>query len=163
MKFVAPLSLCLFLFTSAFAGQAQAGEENSTMQMISRAGTQASIKGPDDWFTGDARIDPLFPSNETAHYSGAYVTFEPGARSAWHTHPAGQHIIVTSGVGRTAVWGGPVVAIKPGDVIWCPPGVKHWHGAAPNTGMTHMVITGSLDDKSVEWEEKVTDAQYNGT
>jgi 4-carboxymuconolactone decarboxylase len=106
----------------------ETGESGGT-QMISRAGSQASIKGPTDFFTGDARIDPLFPSNDTAQYSGAYVTFEPGARSAWHLHPAGQHIIVTSGVGRTGVWGGPVEEIKAGDVIWCPPGVKHWHGA----------------------------------
>ena len=137
------------------------GKSDGT-QTILHAGAQSSIKGPDDWFTGDVRIDPLFPSNGTAHYSGAYVTFEPGARSAWHTHPAGQHIIVTSGVGRTAVWGGPVREIKPGDVIWCPPGVKHWHGAAPATAMTHIVITGSLDGKNVEWKEKVTDEQYNG-
>lgn len=146
----------------ASGAYAKGTQESNDTQMISRAGSQASIKGPDDWFTGDVRIDPLFPSNDTAHYSGASVTFEPGARSAWHSHPAGQLIIVTSGVGRTAVWGGPVQEIKPGDVIWCPPGVKHWHGAAPTTAMTHIVITGSLDGKSAEWMEKVTDEQYSG-
>lgn len=139
------------------------GSEVGGAQTVSRAGTRASIKGPDDWFTGDARIDPLFPPNDTAHYSGAYVTFEPGARTAWHLHPAGQHIIVASGVGLTGVWGGPVTEIKAGDVIWCPPGVKHWHGAMPTTAMTHIVITGSLDGKNVEWKEKVTEAQYTGT
>jgi quercetin dioxygenase-like cupin family protein len=149
---------------SALDGDASAESagKNGGAQTISRAGTQASIKGPEDWFTGDARIDPLFPSNDTADYSGAYVTFEPGARSAWHLHPAGQHIIVTSGVGRTGVWEGDVEEIKAGDVIWCPPGVKHWHGASPTVAMTHIVITGSLDGKNVEWKEKVTDEQYNG-
>ena len=156
------LPLMLITLIGAFPDRALAAGADAGSQMISRAGAQASIKGPDDWFTGAARIDPLFPSNDTAHYSGAYVTFEPGARSAWHTHPAGQHIIVTSGVGRTAVWDGPVEEIKPGDVIWCPPGVKHWHGASPTVAMTHIVITGSLDGKSVEWNERVTDAQYSG-
>ena len=156
------LSLLLLVLAGGPAGHASATDEDGGTQTISRAGSQPSIKGPDDWFTGDARIDPLFPSNDTAHYSGAYVTFEPGVRSAWHLHPAGQHILVTLGVGRTAVWGGPVEAIKAGDVIWCPPGVKHWHGASPTTAMTHLVITGSLDGKNVEWKEKVTDEQYNG-
>jgi len=151
--------IAIVISSNAFA---ESAGENSGAQTIARAGTQASIKGPDDWFTGDARIDPLFPANDTAHYSGAYVTFEPGARSAWHLHPAGQHIIVTSGVGRTGTWEGEVEEIKAGDVIWCPPGVKHWHGAAPTTAMTHMVITGFLDGKNVEWKEKVTDEQYDG-
>jgi quercetin dioxygenase-like cupin family protein len=153
----------LLLFVSAFGVDlALAAETGQETQTISRAGTRASIKGPTELFTGDARIDPLFPSNETAHYSGAYVTFEPGARSAWHIHPAGQHILVTSGVGRLQEWGGPVEEIKPGDVIWCPPGVKHWHGASHNTAMTHIVITGYLNGRNVEWKEKVTDAQYSG-
>jgi quercetin dioxygenase-like cupin family protein len=155
-------SLWLLVLAAELVGHASASDENGGTQTITRAGSQASIKGPDQWFTGAARIDPLFPANNTAHYSGAYVTFEPGARSAWHLHPVGQHIIVTSGVGRTGVWGGSVEEIKAGDVIWCPPGVKHWHGATPTTAMTHIVITGSLDGKNVEWKEKVTDAQYNG-
>jgi quercetin dioxygenase-like cupin family protein len=104
----------------------------------------------------------LFPANDSAHFSGATVTFEPGARSAWHIHPAGQHLLVTAGVGRTQEWGGPIVEIKPGDVIWCPPGVKHWHGASPTTAMTHISLTGTIDGKNVEWMEKVTDEQYNG-
>ena len=150
------------LAVSAFGfDQTLAAETKQDTQTISRAGSRASIKGPAQVFTGDARIDPLFPSNETAHYSGAYVTFEPGARSAWHTHPAGQHILVTSGVGRIQEWGGPVVEIKPGDVIWCPPGVKHWHGASPGAAMTHLVITGMKDGKNVVWMEKVRDEQYN--
>jgi quercetin dioxygenase-like cupin family protein len=155
------LLLALLAIAETLPGHALAADDNGGTQTMSRAGSQASIKGPAKFFTGDARIDPLFPANKTAHYSGAYVTFEPGARSAWHLHPAGQHIIVTSGVGRTGVWGGSVQEIKAGDVIWCPPGVKHWHGASPTTAMTHIVITGSLDGKNVVWGEKVTDAQYN--
>ncbi len=148
--------------SAAFASRELAAETIKTSQTISRAGSRASMRGPAEFFTGDARIDPLFRSNDTANYSGAYVTFEPGARSAWHIHPAGQHIVVTSGVGRTGVWGGKVEEIKAGDVTWCPPGVKHWHGATPNTAMTHLVITGMKDGKNVEWMEKVADAQYSG-
>ena len=129
---------------------------------IKRSGSQPSIKGPAEWFTGNVRIDPLFPANDTAHFSGAYVTFEPGARSHWHTHPTGQHLIVTAGVGRTQEAGGSVEEIKAGDVIWCSPTIKHWHGAAPTTAMTHMAITGTLNGKNVEWMEEVTDEQYNG-
>ena len=156
------LGLSLLAISVLGMGRALTAETDQEAQTISRAGTRASIKGPADFFTGDARIDPLFPSNETAHYSGAYVTFEPGVRSAWHIHPAGQHILVTSGVGRVQERGGPVEEIRPGDVVWCPPGVKHWHGASPGTAMTHIVITGYLNGKSVEWREKVTDAQYSG-
>lgn len=161
MKYSAMLlSIALLISAGAVTSQVLATETSKQSQTIIRAGSQASIKGPADYFTGDARIDPLFPANESAHYSGAYVTFEPGARSAWHTHPAGQHIVVTSGVGRTGVWGGPVEEIKAGDVIWCPPGVKHWHGASPTTAMTHLVITGTVNGKNVEWMEKVSDEQY---
>ena len=120
------------------------------------------LQGPAEFFTGHVRIDPLFPANDSAHFSGAYVTFEPGARSAWHMHPTGQHLIVTAGVGRTQAWGGPIEEIKAGDVIWCPPQVKHWHGASPTTAMTHIAITGTLNGKNVEWMEKVTDEQYHG-
>ncbi len=156
------LNLSLLALAAFAAGAVATPALAADGQTLMRSGTQASIKGPADWFTGDVRIDPLFPSNETAHYSGAYVTFEPGARSAWHLHPAGQHIVVTSGVGRTGTEDGKVVEIKAGDVLWCPPGINHWHGAAPTTGMTHLVITGSLNGKNVVWGEKVTDAQYNG-
>lgn len=153
--------LLSLMLAAGLASYSVANDEDHATQEVSRADTRASIQGPADFFTGNARIDPLFPSNSTARYSGAYVTFEPGARSAWHLHPAGQHIVVTSGVGRTGVWGGPVEVIRAGDVIWCPPGVMHWHGASPTTAMTHMVITGNLDGRNVEWKEKVSDEQYN--
>jgi len=129
---------------------------------IKKSGSQPSTQGPAEWFTGNVRIDPLFPANDSAHFSGAYVTFEPGARSAWHTHPKGQHLVVTAGVGRSQEWGGPREEIKAGDVIWCPPKVKHWHGASPTTAMTHIAITGMLNGKNVEWMEKVTDGQCSG-
>lgn len=155
-------ALLLLATAGALPASIMAAGQNGDAQTISRLESRASIKGPAEFFTGDARVDPLFPSNDTAHYSGAYVTFEPGARSAWHLHPAGQHIVVTSGVGRTGTWEGAVEEFRAGDVIWCPPGVKHWHGASPTIGMTHLVITGSLDGNNVEWMEKVSDAQYDG-
>ena len=145
------------------AGAASAEESARDGQEISRAGEQASIAGPEQFFTGRVRIDPVWPANEHINASGALVTFEPGARSAWHTHPAGQRLVVTSGVGLTQEWGKPVQMIRPGDVIWCPPGVKHWHGAAPATAMTHMAVTPTLDGKNVDWMEKVTDEQYTQT
>ncbi|MFJ4144114.1 cupin domain-containing protein [Pseudomonas sp. NPDC089734] len=134
--------------------------ETPAVQHITRAGEQASIAGSEQVFTGKARIDPIWSADKNINASAAMVTFEPGARSAWHTHPAGQRLIVTSGVGLTQEWGGPVQVIRPGDVIWCPPGVKHWHGATPETAMTHMAITGMLDGKNVSWMEKVSDEQY---
>ncbi len=161
MKYTAMLlSLTILVSVNAFSGQALAAEAAKKSQAISRAGSQASVKGPAEYFTGSVRIGPLFPADDTAHFSGAYVTFEPGARSAWHTHPTGQHLIVTAGVGRTQEWGAPIEEIKAGDVIWCPPGVKHWHGAAPTTAMTHIAITGTLNGKAVDWMEKVSDEQY---
>jgi quercetin dioxygenase-like cupin family protein len=146
-----------------FAGAADAGSisEPRAAQQINRAGSQASVAGPGDYFTGRVRVDPLFPATGENNASGAYVTFEAGARSAWHTHPAGQRLVVTSGVGLTQEWGKPVQEIHPGDVIVCPPGVKHWHGAAPASSMTHLAVTGSVEGKSVQWLEKVTDAQYD--
>ena len=163
MKCIAMLlSLSLLFLAGAFAGQELASEANKNLQTISRAGSQPSVKGPAEYFTGAVRIDPLFPANDSAPFSGAYVTFEPGARSAWHIHPKGQHLLVTAGVGRTGEWGGQVEEIKTGDVIWCPPGVKHWHGASPTTAMTHIAITGTVSGKNVEWMEKVTDEQYTG-
>lgn len=132
-------------------------------QTITRAGAQPSMQGPESSFTGRVRVDPLAKANDQINSSAAYVTFEPAARSAWHTHPKGQYLVVTSGVGLTQQWGGPVEEIKPGDVIWCPPGIKHWHGAAPGTAMTHLAITGSdAQGKNVEWMEKVSDDQYAG-
>ncbi len=130
---------------------------------IKRAGTQASQKGLAEYFTGTVRIDPLFQPNAPSRAAGAYVTFEPCARSAWHTHPLGQVLIVTSGIGRVQRWGGPVEEIRAGDVVYTPPGVKHWHGAAPTTAMTHLAIQEALDGKMVEWMEKVTDEQYGAT
>ena len=127
---------------------------------IKRVGSQPSAKGPQDWFTGTVRIDPLFQSNDSARAAGAAVTFEPGARTAWHTHPLGQTLIVTAGFGWVQREGGPIEEIHPGDVVWFAPGEKHWHGAAPATAMTHIAIQENLDGKVVDWMEKVTDEQY---
>jgi quercetin dioxygenase-like cupin family protein len=127
---------------------------------IKRIGSQASSKGPADWFTGTVRIDPLFQAKAPARAQAASVTFEPGARTAWHTHPLGQTLIVTSGCGWAQTEGGPVEEIHPGDVVLFPPGVRHWHGAAPTTAMTHIAIQEALDGKVVEWLEKVSDEQY---
>jgi quercetin dioxygenase-like cupin family protein len=129
---------------------------------IARSGSRPSQKGPAESFTGSVRIDPLFQAKEPSHTSGAYVTFEPGARTAWHAHPLGQILIVTAGVGRVRLWGGPIEEIRPGDVVRIPPGQKHWHGASPTTAMTHIAIQESLDGKVVEWLEKVSDDQYGG-
>ncbi len=130
------------------------------MQTIRRSGTQPSAKGPADYFTGTVRIDPLFPAMEPSRVSGAVVTFEPGARSAWHTHPLGQNLIVVAGCGWTQCEGGPKKEIRAGDVVCCPCGQKHWHGATATTAMSHIAITETLDGKNVEWMEKVTDEQY---
>jgi quercetin dioxygenase-like cupin family protein len=127
---------------------------------IKRNGSRPSQRGPEDWFTGTVRVDPLFQSPEPARAAGAYVTFEPGARTAWHTHPLGQTLIVTAGFGRVQRDGGPMEEIRPGDVVWFPPGLKHWHGASPTTAMTHIAIQESLDGKAVDWMEKVSDEQY---
>ena len=127
---------------------------------IKRAGSQPSIQGSADWFTGTVRIDPLFPVTPPARTAGNAVTFEPGARTAWHTHPLGQILIVIAGCGRAQREGGPVEEIRPGDVVWFPPGEKHWHGAAPTTAMTHIAIQEQLDGKAVDWLEQVTDEQY---
>lgn len=142
-------------------GVALAADKSGGTQTVSVAGAQPSVKGSAEYFTGSARVDPLFAPKDTAPFSGAYVTFEPGARSNWHTHLAGQHLIVTSGVGWTQTWGGPKVEIRAGDVVWCPPGVKHWHGATATTAMTHIALTGTVDGKNVEWMERVSDAQYS--
>jgi quercetin dioxygenase-like cupin family protein len=124
---------------------------------IKRNGSQPSGNGPAEWFTGNVRVDPLFQPNESTRASGASVTFEPGARSAWHSHPLGQTLVVTSGCGRVQSWGGPIEEIRPGDVVWCPPGEKHWHGAAPTTAMTHIAIQEYLDGKAADWMEQVSD------
>lgn len=129
---------------------------------ISKNGTEPSTKGPADYFTGTVRVDPLFQADAPARVAGASVTFEPGARTAWHTHPLGQTLVVTAGLGRGQTWGGPVEEIRPGDIVWFPPGEKHWHGASPATAMTHLAIHERLDGKAVEWLEHVTDDQYSG-
>ncbi|GAB3759674.1 cupin domain-containing protein [Ramlibacter monticola] len=129
---------------------------------ITRSGSQPASKGPEQNFTGSVRVDTLFRADEPARVSGGFVTFEPGARTAWHTHPLGQTLIVTSGVGRVQRWGGPIEEIRPGDVVWIPPGTKHWHGASTGSAMTHIAIAEQLAGKSVDWLEKVGDAQYEG-
>ncbi|HEX2840813.1 (R)-mandelonitrile lyase [Hyphomicrobium sp.] len=127
---------------------------------ITRNGSRPSAKGPEDYFTGQVRIDRLFEAPNPARVAGASVTFEPGARTAWHTHPLGQTLIVTAGCGWAQREGGPVEEIRPGDVVWFAPGERHWHGATPSTAMTHIAIQEALDGKLVEWLEHVSDAQY---
>ena len=129
---------------------------------ITRIGTTPSAAGPADWFTGTVRIDFLFPVHEPARASGAAVSFEPGARTAWHAHPLGQTLIVTAGCGRVQAWGGPIREIRPGDVVWIPAGEKHWHGAAQTTAMTHIAIQEAVDGTAADWFEHVSDTQYAG-
>jgi quercetin dioxygenase-like cupin family protein len=136
--------------------------EDNTME-LKRNGSQASAEGPGQYFTGRVRVDQLFKAPAPARGTGAYVTFEPSARSNWHTHPLGQTLVCTSGCGLVQSWGGPVRVLRPGDVVWCPPNEKHWHGAAPTTAMTHMTIAEELDGKVVDWLEPVTDEQYRAT
>ena len=127
---------------------------------IRRSGSQPSGKGPAEWFTGQVRVDPLHTAPEPARVAMAHVTFEPGARTAWHTHPLGQTLIVTSGLGLAQRDGGPVEEIRPGDIVWFPPGEKHWHGACPTAAMSHIAIQERLDGRAVDWLEHVSDAQY---
>ena len=157
----AALALPLLVLAAAPAAAAER-EDRRKKQTITRSQDQTTTAGSPDTFTGEVRVGTLFPADETAPYSGAYVTFQPGARSAWHTHPAGQRLVVTEGVGRTQQWGGPVQEIRAGDVVWCPAGVKHWHGAAPDSVMTHMALTGVRDEQAVTWLEHVSDEQYYG-
>lgn len=164
MRSLLNVALCAAFLNNGLAlaadAEPQAGAADSAQQ-ITRAGEQASATGPAEFFTGRVRVDPVWPADKNINASGGLVTFEPGARSAWHTHPAGQRLVVTSGVGLVQEWGKPVQVIRPGDVVWCPPGVKHWHGAASGTAMTHLAVTGTVDGKNVTWMEKVTDEQYN--
>jgi len=129
---------------------------------ITRNGSQPSATGSSDWFTGTVRIDPLFQAPAWARVAGARVTFEPGARTAWHTHPLGQTLIVTAGLGRAQREGGPIEELRPGDVVWFPPGLRHWHGASPTSAMTHLAIQEQLNGKAVDWLEHVTNADYFG-
>jgi quercetin dioxygenase-like cupin family protein len=137
------------------------GATTGGIMEIRRSGSQPSVKGPAEWFTGTVRIDTLIDAPAPARVSSASVTFEPGARTAWHTHPLGQTLIVTSGAGRVQRWGGPIEEIRPGDVVWIAPGEKHWHGAAPTTAMTHTAIQEKLDGKPADWLEHVTQEQYD--
>ena len=127
---------------------------------IQRAGSVPSGQGPSEWFLGRVRIDPLFPAEAPSRMAGNLVTFEPGARTAWHTHPLGQTLIVTAGCGWAQRDGGPVEEIRPGDVVWFPPGEKHWHGATATTALSHIAVQEKLDGKTVDWMEQVSDAQY---
>ena len=130
---------------------------------ITRNGSRPSVKGPEDWFTGTVRLDMPFQAAEPARVGGAIVTFEPGARTAWHTHPLGQTLFVLSGLGWAQKEGGVVEEIRPGDIIWFAPGERHWHGASPTTAMTHVAVAEKLDGKSVDWLEKVSDEQYQAS
>jgi quercetin dioxygenase-like cupin family protein len=145
----------------AGAADAQTNAPAASQEIV-RAGSQASLQGPAEYFTGRVRVDPVWAANADINSTGGLVTFEPGARSAWHTHPRGQRLVVMSGVGLTQEWGKPAQVLRPGDVVWCPPGVKHWHGAGPTTAMTHLHVTGTEPDgRNVTWLEKVSDEQYN--
>ena len=152
-----PHHLTLLLTLIAFCSIVQA---QNTGLYIKPAGSQSVVFGAAENFTGKVMVTPLFQADNDINTSGAYVTFEPAARSAWHTHPAGQRLVVVSGVGLTQIEGQPIQTIRPGDVVFCPPNVKHWHGATPNSVMTHLAITGVINGKNVEWMEKVTDEQY---
>lgn len=149
----------VFAILGLLSGTALAQEN---VQYITKGGSQASAIGSADYFTGHVRVDPLFSHKDAdAPFGASYVTFAPGARSFWHTHPTGQHLIVTHGTGWTAVWEGEKTVISAGDVVWCPPGIKHWHGATATTGMTHIALSGVKDGGNVEWLEPVNDEQYN--
>jgi quercetin dioxygenase-like cupin family protein len=154
------LSVPAILWLPASGVAQQTNQQKEFYMEIKKVGSQSSTKGPADWFTGTVRIDSLFQANAPARTAGESVTFEPGARTAWHTHPLGQTLIVTAGSGRAQRLGGPIEEIRPGDVVWFPPGEKHWHGASPTTAMTHIAIQEALDGKLVDWMEKVSDEQY---
>jgi quercetin dioxygenase-like cupin family protein len=153
-------SLLAFLATRRVHAETHSTTKKEAEMEITRVGSQPSNKGPADWFTGTVRIDPLFQAKAPARAAGASVTFEPGARTAWHTHPLGQTLIITAGCGWVQREGGPVEEVHPGDVVWFPPGVKHWHGASPTTAMIHIAIQEGLDGKVVDWLEHVSDEQY---
>jgi quercetin dioxygenase-like cupin family protein len=160
MKLLGATVMSLFLLASASGAPPVDSSEDSQTISITRSGSQPSRKGPAEYFTGSVRIDPLFKANDPPRTSGAYVTFEPGARTAWHSHPLGQILIVTAGTGWVQRWGGPIEEIRQGDVVWIPPGQKHWHGATTTTAMTHISIVEQLDGKTADWMEKVSDEQY---
>jgi quercetin dioxygenase-like cupin family protein len=154
------VAICAATLIGCAAVERSAASIPALAQQVVAAGTQASRAGSGDNFTGRVRVDPLSPASGDINASTAYVTFEPGAHSAWHTHPRGQVLIVTAGAGLTQEWGRAAEEIRPGDVVRCPPGIKHWHGAAPASTLTHLAVTGSADGRSVTWMEKVTNEQY---
>lgn len=161
-RILAATGLAALAASKAAGAQAPPAETKQgkiTME-ITRSGSQPSTKGPPEYFTGSVRVDPLFRPHDPARTSGAYVTFEPGARTAWHTHPLGQTLIITAGSGWVQREGGAIEDVRPGDVVWFPAGLKHWHGATPATAMTHIATTESLDGKNVDWMEHVSDEQY---
>ena len=160
MKLITTSLVLMFSLCLANAQTEQRGGKQVQSITIARSGSQPSSQGQAEYFTGSVRIDPLFPVTEPARASAARVTFEPGARTAWHTHPLGQKLIVTAGTGWVQQQNGPVEEIREGDVVLIPPGVKHWHGATATTRMTHIAIQEQLDGKVVEWMEKVSDSQY---
>ncbi|KGY13990.1 cupin [Vibrio tubiashii] len=157
----ARLVLATIIASSAFISSVQADDHHNHEQSVYRSQDQTSFTGPDNLFTGKVEVDTLFPENEIANYSAAYVTFEAGARTAWHSHPAGQHIIVTEGTALTGTRDGKVVRFSENESVWCPPDLDHWHGATPEAPMTHLVVTASKDGENVIWKEKVTDEQYS--
>jgi 4-carboxymuconolactone decarboxylase len=159
LTFRITLLATVLVIPTAASAQAAASTASQDMQ-ISRRAARPAQPAPASYFTGTVRLTPLFDATPTSRISGGSVSFEPGARSAWHTHPLGQRLIVTAGTGRVQRWGGPVEVIREGDVVWTPPGVKHWHGAAPTTAMTHTAIQEWANDRNVDWLEKVSDAQY---
>ena len=157
------MSLSLLALALAHAGQTKASSGNGGKTIeITRSGSQPSSKGSAEYFTGSVRIEPLFEAKDSTRAVGASVTFEPGARAAWHIHPRGQTLIVTAGTGWVQQWDGQIEEIRQGDVVWIPPATKHWHGATANSSMTHIAIQEQLNGKVVEWMEKVTDEQYSG-
>lgn len=158
MKIMAAMAISLS--TIALMAQSQTSPDSQVIRIL-RRGSQPPRQGPAENFTGSVRIEPLFPANATTHASGSLVTFEAAARTAWHTHPLGQVLIVMAGTGRVQRWGDPIEEIRQGDVVWIPPGQKHWHGAAPNAFMAHIGIVESVDGKAVAWMEKVSEAQYS--
>jgi|SRR5208282_84974 len=156
----------VFALSGRFASRVKAQSTQPTTERkefhmdIKRAGSQPSKKGPSEWFTGTVRIDPLFEVKAPSRAQGICVTFEPEARTLWHTHPLGQHLVVTSGCGWVQRWGGPIEEIRPGDVVWIPPGEKHWHGAAATTAMMHIAVYEFMDGSGADWLEAVSDVQY---
>lgn len=152
----------LLAMTGCCTASGVAADAPSQEQVLYPAGSQQSFVGPAEYFTGEVQVDVLFPETDATHYSGAYVTFQPGARTAWHLHPAGQHMVVTDGIALTGTRDGRIIEFGEGETVWCPPDIDHWHGATPDAPMTHLVITGSKDGENVIWKEKVDDGTYLG-